>query len=463
MFKLNLFFKDKLIPFFKRNVQAVRDFAVTAAPVVSERVIDIWSALDLTLNVAAKYLGKAFKKANTYKVKAIAVIMAAVLCFSSGVVAYAATLETAYSVRIGARYFGCVKTAEEAEAILESVRKTVHGNVDVSAFTVESATASPDEILTADQMTNGILNDEEIFESACGMYVDGVLMAVAEDFAAMQGALDHAVSRYKSQGMFFKGFANSVVLNDIFVTHDYAAKMAISGKKLYEGGYGTQFLTSRVEEYDEVIKPETVIQYNEKKKTNYEKVTQKGKDGLKTVVADVYYINGVRAYADEIECSVLKPATDKVVIKGTKETPVYHSGYVLATSIMESGAQMVFPVQCKGRTYITSFWGDGRGHKGLDISAPKGTNIFAAAAGTVVFSGWKNGYGNVIEIEHFDGKTQTVYSHNSKNLVKVGDEVIAGQLIGYVGISGTATGYHLHFEVRIDGKQVDAAPYVGLH
>lgn len=463
MFKLNLFFKGKLIPFFKRNVQAVRDFAVTAAPVVSERVIDIWSALDLGLNVAAKYLGKVFKKANTYKIKATAVAMAAVFCFSSGVVAYAATLETAYSVRIGTRYFGCVKTAEEAEAVIESVRKTVHGDVDVSMFTVGTTTSSPDKVLTADQMTNGILNDEEIFESACGMYVDGVLMAVAEDFAAMQGALDHAVSRYKSQGMFFKGFANSVVLNDIFVTREYAAKMAISGKMLYEGGYGTQFLTSRVEEYDEVIKPETVIQYNEKKKTSYEKVTQKGKDGLKSVVADVYYINGVRAYADEIECSVLKPATDKVVIKGTKETPVYHSGYVLATSIMESGAQMVFPVQCKGRTYITSFWGDGRGHKGLDISAPKGTNIFAAAAGTVVFSGWKNGYGNVIEIEHFDGKTQTVYSHNSKNLVKVGDEVIAGQLIGYVGISGKATGYHLHFEVRIDGKQVDAAPYVGLH
>ena len=68
----------------------------------------------------------------------------------------------------------------------------------------------------------------------------------------------------------------------------------------------------------------------------------------------------------------------------------------------------------------------------------------------------------MIIIKHNDGKTETVYSHNAKNLVKVGEAVKAGQHIAEVGATGNATGYHLHFEVRINGKPVDAAPYVGL-
>jgi LysM repeat protein len=90
------------------------------------------------------------------------------------------------------------------------------------------------------------------------------------------------------------------------------------------------------------------------------------------------------------------------------------------------------------------------GHNGIDIAAPVGTEILASADGEVIISrtgGWNGGYGNYIVIRHSNG-TQTLYSHNSTNLVSAGESVKQGQVIGLVGRTGKATGPHLHFEIR---------------
>jgi murein DD-endopeptidase MepM/ murein hydrolase activator NlpD len=100
------------------------------------------------------------------------------------------------------------------------------------------------------------------------------------------------------------------------------------------------------------------------------------------------------------------------------------------------------------------FDGQGRFHHGVDIAAPAGTPIHAVAPGRVVFSGVKPGYGNLIEVDHGGGWV-TRYGHNSKNLVNVGDQVDAGRRIGLVGRTGRASGDHLHFEARQDGRAVD--------
>jgi LysM repeat protein len=90
------------------------------------------------------------------------------------------------------------------------------------------------------------------------------------------------------------------------------------------------------------------------------------------------------------------------------------------------------------------------GYNGIDIGAPVGTPIYASAAGTVIVSavgGWNGGYGNLVIISHANG-TQTVYAHNSKNLVTVGQLVDQGQKIALMGATGKATGSHVHFEIR---------------
>lgn len=108
-----------------------------------------------------------------------------------------------------------------------------------------------------------------------------------------------------------------------------------------------------------------------------------------------------------------------------------------------------------GYTKLTSYWGDGRNHKGIDIagSGIYGKPIVAADSGKVikaVHSGWGGGYGLCVYLDHGNGYS-TRYGHMSKVLVNTGDTVEKGQVIGYVGNTGDSSGPHLHFEIRIDG------------
>lgn len=91
------------------------------------------------------------------------------------------------------------------------------------------------------------------------------------------------------------------------------------------------------------------------------------------------------------------------------------------------------------------------GYNAIDLGVPYGTPILASASGEVIISrdsgGWNGGYGNYIVLKHKNG-TQTLYSHNSENTVYVGQKVVQGQVIGYIGSTGRSTGPHVHFEVR---------------
>jgi len=111
---------------------------------------------------------------------------------------------------------------------------------------------------------------------------------------------------------------------------------------------------------------------------------------------------------------------------------------------------------------ISSFYGlrvdpiDGtlKNHYGIDIAVSSGTIVRAVSSGKVIYSGYAKGYGNCVIIDHGNG-FQTLYAHHSKNLVKAGQEVSQDTVIALSGNTGRATGPHLHFEVRKDGKPLD--------
>jgi len=94
-------------------------------------------------------------------------------------------------------------------------------------------------------------------------------------------------------------------------------------------------------------------------------------------------------------------------------------------------------------------------HDGLDIAAPSGTPVKPVARGTVIFSGWKGGYGNTVILDHHDGMV-TVYAHHSSNSVSEGATVDMNTVIALTGSTGRSTGPHLHFEAWQDGTNITA-------
>jgi murein DD-endopeptidase MepM/ murein hydrolase activator NlpD len=129
-----------------------------------------------------------------------------------------------------------------------------------------------------------------------------------------------------------------------------------------------------------------------------------------------------------------------------------------AGSKVHGSGVLAWPLQGRLTSFFgwrrNPFWGGRNFHTGLDIAAKYGTPIKAADAGEVIFSGWWDGYGKAIVIDHGRKRT-TVYGHMSRLYEQVGSIVTKGQVIGLVGSTGYSTGPHLHFEVRQNGKPVN--------
>ncbi len=138
---------------------------------------------------------------------------------------------------------------------------------------------------------------------------------------------------------------------------------------------------------------------------------------------------------------------------------------ILASQLTYSGGQFAWPVP--GRYYISSEYnprdnpisGIPEFHTGIDIPAPYGTAVVAAAAGKVINSGWITGYGYTVMIDHGSGLV-TLYAHNSSLKVSVGQTVKQGDTIAGVGSTGYSTGNHCHFEVRINGTHTNPWNYI---
>ena len=105
------------------------------------------------------------------------------------------------------------------------------------------------------------------------------------------------------------------------------------------------------------------------------------------------------------------------------------------------------------------FTGETRGHTGMDLSVPTGTPVRAALSGTVTVSQYNSSYGYYVVVDHGNGLS-TLYAHNSKLLVRVGQTVEAGDIVSLSGSTGRSTGPHLHFEVRVNGERTNPRYYL---
>lgn len=163
------------------------------------------------------------------------------------------------------------------------------------------------------------------------------------------------------------------------------------------------------------------------------------------------------------EKAVAKLYEKKSVAVTTTYPNVNSSGFSTSRSAtskkLSLGISLVRPVSGVLTSRFGARWGST--HTGIDVGAPTGTSIKAAAGGTVIFSGWKGTLGKLIVVSHGNG-VQTYYAHCSSLLVSSGATVSAGQLIAKVGSTGRSTGPHLHFEIRVNGTAVNPQRYIGF-
>lgn len=155
----------------------------------------------------------------------------------------------------------------------------------------------------------------------------------------------------------------------------------------------------------------------------------------------------------------VETTTKKTTTKSSSSSVKYASGYNSSNKKIALGINLIKPVSGTVTSRFGSRWGST--HKGVDIGAPKGTKIKAAASGTVITSstGYNGGYGNYIVISHGNG-VETAYGHCSALYAKVGQKISQGEVIAAVGNTGRSYGNHLHFEIRINGVAQNPQNYL---
>ncbi len=225
---------------------------------------------------------------------------------------------------------------------------------------------------------------------------------------------------------------------------------------------GNEIITSSVQYYLDVSvtlesKTEESIHYETKTTSdpnlsqNTKKVTKEGVDGLKEINYLYVWKNGVEESSTIVsETVLLEPVAAEVTI-GSKPVTVKSSGTnfgVTSGNISSDFGWRTHPISGK-RTF----------HDGIDIANKVGTSINSYADGTVIKTAWTDSYGNYIIVDH-GGGLQSYYIHLSGFDVAEGDSVSAGQLIGRMGKTGSATGSHLQFEIRVNGKPQNPWDYL---
>ncbi|WP_373897257.1 peptidoglycan DD-metalloendopeptidase family protein [Haloimpatiens sp. FM7315] len=193
------------------------------------------------------------------------------------------------------------------------------------------------------------------------------------------------------------------------------------------------------------IEPSTVVKSSKDIIIGKRKIKENGEKGIKKLSKEILVKDNKIVAKKIIREKVIKPCKDKVILIGSKKPTVLGS----------------FAFARPSRGSVSSGFGkrNGKMHKGIDIASPMNTPIYAAYDGVVTFSGWQQGYGNIVIINHGNG-FETRYGHCNSLIAKKGDKIKKTQLIAKVGSTGRSTGPHLHFEIRKNDQAIDPTPYI---
>lgn len=451
--------------------------------------------------------------------------IAPVLCiaFLIGLVRYASTLQYAISVTYNGSDIGTIEneaTFNEAQSLIQDKVTFTEGDQPILVTPKFSVT-----VLNLDESEKLPENDidrlsETMIESgdvqivyAYGFYINGELFGVysEDDMQLIRDALEARLNMYSTVNAVNVEFEDDIVISEGRFVQDSLtspedALELINGGTEVEAYYSVQrgdtigeicenlgitreeferdnpdladgvhrddivtyhyiephmnVLTSYYDTYEQVIERTTEYVETSRREQYCEILLQHGSDGYENVTALVTLTNGVESDRVIVSRTVLEEMVPRKFRVGTKEN-TYLDG---DTTIIDKLGTFCWPLGDED-CYISTMPGwrswDRSNHMALDIAGiPRGTDIYAACDGTVTFSGWYADYGELVIVDCGSGY-KCYYGHCSKLLVEEGDKVEKGDTIAEVGMTGSASGNHLHFEMRYHDERINPLKALG--
>lgn len=312
---------------------------------------------------------------------------------------------------------------------------------------------------------NAVVSFVENIDYVQGLYLDSD--KVIKDAEYLKGKL----SSNKSENRYYTVAEGDTIIdiakkNDVSTSQLYALNPKLTetlqiGQELLVSK-AVEFIrvqTTKTEYKEAEIPYDTVTINTSSLYVGDKKTVTKGENGVERITELVTYIDGVKVESKEVSRTTIKEAVSEKIQVGTKKQTSSSSSSGLSKGKLRwptIGANQV------SSPYGRRDFGDGW-HGGIDIVRPGGSSgctVVAAEAGVVTFAGWYGSGGYTVIIDHGKGLT-TMYNHMQNTLkVKAGQRVSRGQPIGNIGATGYVTGAHLHFEVKVNGKNVNPALYL---
>lgn len=383
------------------------------------------------------------------KTAAFAGISALAIMLSLGVT----DARVAYNVNYEGKVIATVSQKRSFSSAVNLLNTMVQGDIEgtVSEPSFSATIVRRSVIDNEDAVANAIIrNSRDIIEAAT-LIINGQKIAVVD-----ANRLELMLAEHKNSFSVEGADCTNRFVDDVKVEKGYFLLSDIHDISVIEDAVKSL----SVETSYRAIADKSVAYKTETKKTNekvkgYTKVTTKGVNGVTRVTEDIVLLNGAEQSRTLVSSEVISEPVNEVVLVGTAKSVASAE-----TAIAVSKLGLAFPLP-SGTWKVSAYWGDGRNHKGIDLSAPKNTAIMAAAAGKVTKAGWNGDYGYCVIIDHGNGYS-TLYAHANKVCVSVGQNVAQGDTIALVGTTGYSLGNHLHFEVRKGSTRINPAPFIGL-
>lgn len=349
--------------------------------------------------------------------------------------------ETGYVIIIDGEEVLYVRNEADAAAVVEGLVNAYRtpGSELVNYAFAEEILYEERDVITADEA----LKDETVMET----YICNVDEAVGYILNGTSTPLTYTVKG--GDTLWDIALAHDISVYELEAMNPGASQKLSIGQQinLYQKNPFVTVTLTEVVTADQSIPYEIAYEYTDKLYKGQVQVKSVGQTGSKHVTAEITRQNGVEIANNVLEETIISEPVTQIALAGTS-----------SIAIQSGTGQLQLPL---AYIEVSSPYGSRGGsfHRAVDLRAPKGTSIMAADDGTVISAGWSGTYGLLIVLDHGNGMV-TKYAHCDTIGVTLGQNVQKGEVIGTVGITGNATGYHLHFEVVVNGATKNPMNYL---